>query len=188
MSGIRRDHLERYIWAVGLLQQMGPRRVLDFGAGVGYGAQMMADAGFDVTALERDPGAVQHGIQFFPHPGVAWRCCDFAGFDLGGFDAVVAFEAIEHSRDALPALRTIGAGIVIGSVPNELVVPYDPVKSNREHWRHYTPDQIEGAMLSIGYRIQFMGGQVGKHGDDAVVVTGDHIARCRTLCFMAWPA
>jgi len=52
LNGIRRDHVERYLWAA---RQLGAScRVVDFACGIGYGAKILAEAGHQVVGFDRD--------------------------------------------------------------------------------------------------------------------------------------
>ncbi len=98
---------------------------------------------------------------------------------------VAAFEIIEHSP-AAPAFLAHAARrawLLVGSVPNEELVPFRPGKVNPEHYRHYTPDEIRAELEACGWRLVMLGGQTGKHGPGAVVRRDT--AGARTLVFVA---
>src|SRR3546814_15557036 len=61
LEGIRDDHVARYRFAAEQLRAHGCRldnRVVDAGAGCGYGTFILAEAGFRVTAIEQDAGEI----------------------------------------------------------------------------------------------------------------------------------
>ena len=101
------------------------------------------------------------------------------------FGMVAAFEIIEHSR-AAPAFLAHAARkawLLVGSVPNEELVPFTPGKVNPEHYRHYTADEICAELDAAGWRVVMLGGQTGQTGAGAVVRRDT--AGARTLVFVA---
>jgi SAM-dependent methyltransferase len=98
------------------------RRALDIGAADGALAERLTAEGWDVTAVERDPGlaALARG-----------RCREVVVADLerglpalgGPFDAAIYGDVIEHLSDPLRALRVLNRAmapdaVVIVAVPN----------------------------------------------------------------------
>ena len=174
----RDDHVARYRFALTIASAT---RILDAGCGIGYGAAMMITAGRNVSAFDNDRPTVDDAWRTF---GVAAQCTDFATFDSPvTFDLVTMFEVIEHSRDAIGFLSRVKARRLVASVPNQLVVPYDPVKSNPQHYRHFTPMEFCMTLESCGWHVVWQGGQVGKHGADAAVT--ERTAGKRTLVYIA---
>jgi len=105
-----------------LLGEGRGRRALDVGAADGFLAELMTRQGWQVTALERDPGQAAKA---------RGRCHEVIVADLdgaaphldGAFDAIVYGDVLEHVSDPLPVLVAINRslapeGRVIVSVPN----------------------------------------------------------------------
>jgi SAM-dependent methyltransferase len=105
----RRAHIERYAWACKVCTGM---RVLDFGCGVGYGSEMLMEAGNAVTGLDSSQTAVR--LAALNHPGPRYKIL------LEGtptWDACVAFEVLEHMYNPQRFIDEVPARHLIVSVP-----------------------------------------------------------------------
>lgn len=174
LAGIRDDHVERYRFA----QRFAVGNIIDAGCGVGYGAQLVGA----MVAFDFDPDAIEHAKTYFPGP--IYQCRDLAQVEVGRcYGTLIMFEVIEHTPDALTFLKRSYLQRLIGSVPNELVVPYDPAKSNPQHYRHFTPNELRAVLADCGWTVREEWGQVGKRGADAQVTPG--FDGKRTLVFVA---
>lgn len=120
------EHQARYRLALPLVSG---RRVLDAGCGVGWGAQLIVDAGAaHVVGVDIAPEAIRQSRERCPQGR-------FVVGDLGALplpdasvDVVVCFETIEHTADArrtLDELRRVlrPDGAVLVSSPNPAVYP-----------------------------------------------------------------
>ncbi len=201
LSGIREDHKARYQFAIDRLANY--KVVLDLGCGVGYGAFMMARAGLRVVAIDKDEATVEYAKRHYAHPLLTYFCAkmegphlDIALAGIKSFDkiferfsiaqrAITAFEILEHVPTAFEYLERCSseAKLLLGSVPNEDVVPFRKGKVNPEHYRHFTSDELEMALNKAGWGPFFLGSQMGKVGDQAQIVTDR--PRGRTLVFDA---
>lgn len=191
LDGIRDDHVERYKWAAGLMPVGGLyNNTLDVGCGVGYGSQILADTtGGAVYAFDRDPKAIAYAREHYLRilrNGVIYSVDEIEAMPYVSrrFLSVTAFEVIEHTPAALTYLAQLDARQLFGSVPNELAVPFDPKKHNKEHYRHFTPAEIIMALGDAGWNVTNICGQPGKFGDDAKV-SGVNVSEARTLVFHA---
>jgi SAM-dependent methyltransferase len=142
------EHLCRYWWAA----QFAPgRRVLDAGCGIGYGSNMLAEAGAaEVHGVDIAEPVIEAAAQG-AGPGVTFTTGDVAALDLeaDSSDLVVCFEVIEHVEDTdavLDELARVNApgGLLLISSPNrERYVPGNP------HHRHeFHPDELRTALRS----------------------------------------
>jgi hypothetical protein len=95
---------------------------------------------------------IEVASQAYKHEGLTYQCADLETVELGSYDAVVSFETLEHIPDAPLVVERfrIAAPVLIASVPNEVVLPFDP-KRWPYHLRHYTPEQF--TQLLNGYQI-----------------------------------
>jgi SAM-dependent methyltransferase len=147
---IKPNHRQRYAYAISAIEKKYGKdakiNILDAACGVGYGTMMLA-ASF--------PNATVTGVDVFEDAiGVANKCYkrennNFAVLDLSDtdawpyepdtMDAIVSIETIEHVKNDEDLIRrySLTAPFLVGSVPNEKFVPFDP-KQHPFHHRHYT--------------------------------------------------
>ncbi len=205
LEDIRADHLARYRFAAAEARRRGLSWCFDIGCGVGYGSWILAEeSGLVVFAYDRDEESIEYAEEHYRHILVLPEVRDLKtlriwtpaatrlspGATSGkvgvqAFGMVAAFEIIEHSRSA-PAFLAYAARrtwLLVGSVPNQELVPFTPGKVNPEHYRHYTADEIRAELDAAGWRVVMLGGQTGKHGAGAVVHR--ETAGARTLVFVA---
>lgn len=169
-AGIRRDHVARYEWAARELA--GAARVADLACGIGYGTQLLAEAGCSVVGFDRSQEALAYGKKHYAHARANYRrldACKPAG--IGSFDLAVCFETIEHLKDPLPLLKALrqAAPKLLASVPNEIAFPWN---RHRFHYRHYTLRQFEALLIEAGWEVMQWLGQAGPESDVAPGATG----------------
>lgn len=159
-SGIRRDHVARYEWAAKILP---PRsRVVDFACGVGYGTQILAEAGHSATGFDKCPEAIAYAEKFYGRKAQFRRAADEC--PLRAFDVAVCFETIEHVTDPHRLLRSfLPASILLASVPNEEVIPYGA--GFAFHLRHYTKAEFEQLLTACGWEVMRWYGQEGPESE-----------------------
>jgi|ETNvirnome_2_300_1030623.scaffolds.fasta_scaffold00306_12 SAM-dependent methyltransferase len=173
------NHRARYEWAAKLLRKNIPKfsHVLDAACGCGYGAKILAQHGFAVTAYDKADEAAKYQKQFH-HPRVNFIQADvFDAVEFGQtYDAVVSIETIEHIADAVNWISRLwlSTPLMVGTVPNELIVPFNP-KKHPFHHRHYTRRQVEE--LFRGWELSDWATQFGKYqeyemrpGDDGMTL------------------
>lgn len=184
LDGIRDDHKARYRFAIKKALHRESSSVVDVGTGTGYGAYMMAEAGLDVTAYEIDAAAIAYGEKHYSHPNLRRVEADIETLILDQVDLLTMFEIIEHSEQAPAFLERAShaAKMLIGSVPNEEVIPFTE-SLHRQHVRHYTPDQLRDMLEAHGWEVLSMGCQTGKRGVDARVTFST--THGRTIVFTA---
>jgi 2-polyprenyl-3-methyl-5-hydroxy-6-metoxy-1,4-benzoquinol methylase len=118
------EHVQRYELAAALFDGA---RVLDLCCGSGYGSRILAEAGAEVTGVDRDGPTIDSARTRIGKPhGVKFELSDAVRFleqRASDFDAIVCFEGLEHLEDLEGALSLLEAfardgGRVVASVPN----------------------------------------------------------------------
>lgn len=155
---IRADHVARYEWAAKTLPPNS--YVIDAGCGIGYGAQILAEAGHKVFAIDVSIDTIVFARQHFDHPNIEWQPAAIQGIYLPKADAVVCFEMIEHVADPGPILAEFrkAAPRLLASVPNEEVFPW---KGYAFHHRHYSKMDFEMLLAGAGWEPRDWFGQAG---------------------------
>ena len=102
--GILALHLKRYDFA---RDWCDGAEVLDAACGVGYGSAHLAEVASRVVGLDRSNEAIAEARREYARPNVEFVEGDLLAlpFDAHSFDAVCAFEAIEHLEDQRGFLR-----------------------------------------------------------------------------------
>lgn len=95
---ILQEHLARYNFAIGILDQFKSKTVLDAACGSGYGSMLLSLSGKDVCGVDIDYDSIYYAKDKFR------SFCKYDVVDLDNignnidkkFDAIVSFETIEH--------------------------------------------------------------------------------------------
>jgi len=178
ISGIREDHVERYRHAgFQLRKDDSIQWIMDVGCGVGYGSYILAqEFGFHVIGIDVSEEAIEYGRVHYSHPKITRLALDLKYIEAPKeIHAVVAFEIIEHieeDKELLTKLRTF-SNRLIGSVPNEAVIPH-ALANNKDHFRHYTREQLVELLASSGWALTGLFSQTGKRGPSAKIMPGGH--------------
>jgi 2-polyprenyl-3-methyl-5-hydroxy-6-metoxy-1,4-benzoquinol methylase len=139
-------HVHRYAFASRLLSG---RRVVDLCCGGGYGSAMLAAAGANVTAVDRDPDAVTEAGR---HEGVTAVQADalehVSRLTPDECDAVVCFEGIEHVPDPEAVARELGR-LAAGGVALIVSIP-NSAGFDEDNPFHVTTFGYESAMALFG--------------------------------------
>lgn len=169
VGSIPRDHLARYEFAAKYVY--GP--TLDAACGSGYGTDILRKATGRATGVDIHAPTIEYAKEHFPD-------CEFICGDLltapwvKGYMSVVSFETLEHIHAPQAVLRYFRkscADVLICSVPNENLYPFDPkVFENDEfpHLRHYTPEAFTGLLEGAGWEVARMYCQVSKNAPEVV--------------------
>ena len=117
------EHFARYAFA---RRFVADRRVLDAGTGSGYGAAELAQSATNVVGIDSSFPAIAAALELYPLSNVefAVAACEAIPFQAGSFQAVIAFEVIEHLKDYQrfigEAARVLTSdGIFCVSTPNK---------------------------------------------------------------------
>lgn len=187
LTGIRDDHVKRYQFAALHIKKAKIKMTLDIGCGCGYGSFIMGrDGDTVVNGYDIDPGAIEYGNQNYKTQEVMRFVADLPEIFINPGVALAMFEIIEHSKDAPGFLKRASrdAKLLILSVPNQKVVPFG-AGVHPQHYRHYTPAEMELELETAGWVVTFRGSQKGKHGRDAEIIQNEMTGR--TLIYMAVP-
>lgn len=165
VSGIRRDHVARYEWAAKVIGEIGHgKTVVDFACGIGYGTQIIANAGHFISGFDVSKDALVYADTHYKHPNARFFPGDGESPPPVKADVAVSFETIEHIRDPRPLLRALAAGCttLLASVPNESVFPW---QNHAFHFRHYTAAQFEHLLAETGWTVTEWYGQATNQSD-----------------------
>jgi GT2 family glycosyltransferase/SAM-dependent methyltransferase/glycosyltransferase involved in cell wall biosynthesis len=141
------EHFHRYLWAA---QLVGGRRVLDLGSGEGFGAALLSESATQVVGVDVDALTVEHSTLNYAGPNLEFKegtAVDLTAFDDGSFDAVVAFEIIEHVNEQERVLEEVARllgddGILVISTPDRRMYGEARNKPNPFHERELTLDEF----------------------------------------------
>lgn len=169
LDGIRRDHVARYEFAAARLPKES--EAIDFACGIGYGCRILRDSGHVVDGYDISDEAINYGIKHYAYvPGINLFYGNANSPEIfGQYDAAISFETIEHLQDPRPlllALREL-APLLIASVPNEDVMPYEyaPGQTYKYHYRHYTKAQFNALLQECGWCAVEWYGQEGPESE-----------------------
>ena len=176
IKDIRRDHVARYEWVAKRLP--ASRMVIDFACGIGYGCNIMANAGHYVHGYDIDEEAIvyaENNYKVSRHTGFFVKNGNAPG-DLCSYDAAVSFETIEHIEDPRPLLKALreSAPILFASVPNEDVMPWqrEDGATTAFHFRHYTKHEFAQLLNECGWAVTEWHGQEGPESEVEPNVNG----------------
>lgn len=169
LDEIRDDYLARYRFAASAAKRKNANKIVDVGSGTGYGAYILAqETDAQVISVDIDPEILEYGEEHFSHERVTRVCADLANYTVPECDVVTMFELLEHLEHPDQLLSNLDCGTIVGSVPNQTVVPFVP-EVYIWHHRHYTSAELTSLLHSSGWRHVNLFGQVGKHGNKARV-------------------
>jgi SAM-dependent methyltransferase len=150
---IRLEHEARYGWAA---PAVTGREVLDAACGVGYGMQILQEAGAKrVVGVDRAPEAIASArSRLGTSAELVVGDLQQLPFPNGSFDVVVCFEAIEHvdhPEEALDEFKRVlrPDGVLVLSTPNALVYVVD----NPHHVHEFVPDELRETLATRFRRV-----------------------------------
>lgn len=154
---IRTDHRKRYEFAATRLNKGD--EILDFACGIGYGAKIISDMKLakKITACDLSHEALEYAECHYHSKSIQYLLNDALDAKLPkeSFDLAISFETIEHLEKPERFLRSIHLslkekGILICSVPNEKLTPFDK-NTYPYHFRHYTLPEIKTLLKECGF-------------------------------------
>ncbi len=151
------DHYERYKFVKEFINEND--EVLDIACGVGYGSADIAKKAKRVLGVDINNPSVNFANKIFACDNLSYKCANALELDLEEkFDKIVSFETIEHIIEDEKFLLKLNSflkddGILICSVPNQTIFPYDP-KKVPFHIKHYTVNDILDLLNKTGFCIE----------------------------------
>jgi SAM-dependent methyltransferase len=140
------EHRARYVFAQ---RFCAGKRVLDAACGSGYGSALLAENAGRVVGTDLAGEAVQYARAHYGSAKVHFARADCLAlpFSDGQFDVVVAFEIIEHLKDAGAFLRELRralnpSGLLIVSTPNRLYYTEERGEVNPFHEREFSVSEF----------------------------------------------
>lgn len=157
--GIVALHLKRYRFAEPWCRD---REVLDAGCGVGYGSADLARSARRVLGVDVDADAIAYASSRYAAANVAFAVMDLGALSLedASFDAVCAFEAIEHVRDQRRVLGELARvlrpeGALLLSTP--CAERTTPMPENPFHTVEYAPEDLERLLREFFAKVDLYG-------------------------------
>jgi 2-polyprenyl-3-methyl-5-hydroxy-6-metoxy-1,4-benzoquinol methylase len=144
------EHLQRYRFGMAFV---AGARVLDVACGVGYGSQILKQAGArEVVGVDNDPDTIAAARRRPALPQVEFQVGDAQALapELGVFDVAVSFETIEHLPEPKRFVASLHqrlkpGGRLILSAPNTLQFQRAPVPiDNDRHLSEPTYAELKG--------------------------------------------
>ena len=165
------EHLHRYLWAARLVEG---KRVLDLGSGEGFGASILADTAEEVVGVDVDERTVDHARLNWARPHVSFQlgsALDLSAFADGSFDAVVAFEIIEHLNEQERMLAEIwrvlsSDGVLIISTPDRRIYSEASGQDNPFHEHELTAEEFSALLETTFTNVAIWGQRA---------ITGSHL-------------
>jgi SAM-dependent methyltransferase len=142
-SGGYRDHLARYLFAAHFV---AGRSVADLCCGVGYGSNLLLDAGaVRVKGVDIAADAIAVAKQHYAGPEFELGAAD-QPLDLREFDVAVCLEGIEHVADPDQLLANMaGADLAVVSSPNAEFF-MGGFSGNPHHRREWTRNEFQAVL------------------------------------------
>jgi SAM-dependent methyltransferase len=160
--------VQRYHWAAATIGALDPaERILDLGAGRGFGTDILARTGAAVVGIDYHSEITIYARQKFPNPRIGFLCGDATRlpFPDATFWAVCSFEVIEHLPEAvidsyLSEVRRVlkPGGTFCISTPNRRFREVEGGEMYAFHEREYTQEELT-ALLQPYFGTVSMHGQ-----------------------------
>lgn len=153
------EHIERYIFAS---RYAFNKRVLDIACGVGYGSEILANAGAKfVVGCDLMEDNIQYAKKNYLAENLEFKCKDAKTYiEEGAFDLIVCFETIEHVDDCYTVLKNLynslikGGTLIISSPNRKITNPYLRVTDRPSfefHYREYVRDEFYILLEAFGF-------------------------------------
>jgi SAM-dependent methyltransferase len=157
--GIVALHLKRYEFARPWCRD---KDVLDAGCGVGYGTAFLAEEARHVVGVDLSGEAIEYARRRYARANVEFLAADVARLPQPDdcFDAVCAFETIEHLPEAVRFLCEVKrvlrpGGVLLVSTPS--VEQTQAAPANPHHSREYSAPEFERLLRSAFSSVEMYG-------------------------------
>lgn len=167
------EHFHRYMWAAELV---AGRRVLDLGSGEGFGSAILGERAAAVSGIDIDALTVEHAELNWSAPTVSFQMAsavDLSVFPDASFDAVVAFEIIEHLEQQERVLEEIARvltedGLLVMSTPDRRMYSIGSARENPFHRRELTESEFRELLGGCFEYVELWGQRT---------ISGSHLGR-----------
>lgn len=155
-------HLLRYAWAVQVLHELRPKRVLDVACGCGYGTAQLADANPKglVFGLDKNRDALGYARKHYARANNRFvrgdACRVGSRFRQGFFDAIVSFDTLEHLVEPVIFLQSL-ANLLSWHGALLLSVPSGPERREvYNEWHRFEPtfEELEAIVRTFFYDVR----------------------------------
>ncbi len=156
------EHLARYRFAARFVLD---KRVLDAGCGSGYGSNILAKTADLTIGIDISESALQYSQSNSEDLPQNWTCgtCEALPFRPQSFDAVVAFETIEHLSDQSAFLAEVRSilttdGLFIVSTPNREYYTESRAQSgpNPFHTREFNRSEFQNLLRTYFEHVEVL--------------------------------
>lgn len=156
---IEQDHLERYKFTS---QFVKDKNVLDIACGVGYGSQLLKEAGAKVDGVDISKDAIDYAR--INYPGINFFVSGVTNYAPNkNYDVIVSHVTIEQIRDYRIALENfykwlIPNGLLIISSPNRIITSPTSI-THPFHTQEFTTKEFSDELVKCGFAIVGLYGQ-----------------------------
>lgn len=156
LSGIRKDHTQRYDLASEKISQSAS--ILDIACGTGYGSYILSQKKHrKITSVDISKDAIKFARKYYNRKNINYIENSIELYRSNEkFEAIISYETIEHLEDPYKALKSFAqflksSGTLYVSFPNEDCYPFNKER-NPHHKQHFTVRQMEQLLCSTGFR------------------------------------
>ena len=147
----------KYAYELALKNMKSDYKVLEIGFGDGYGTEIIAKSGANITAVELDADIVEQARQKYNLPNVKFELYDGVtlNYDANSFDMVISYQVIEHVEDVSQYLNNIKQmlkpeGLLLITTPSRTYRLTPEQKPwNKYHLREYNSVTLEADSKSV---------------------------------------
>lgn len=169
-SQIHYEHLHRYLFAASLVEG---KHVLDLACGEGYGAYLLAERASQVVGMDQDIDVIRYASSRYIRSNLTFRQGAMERIPIEGaalFDAVICFEAIEHTDQHEALIQEIECvlkpdGFLVISSPNKEEYSDKPKYQNPFHRKELYLRDFLGLLKKHFTHVHLLGQRVyaGSH-------------------------